>query len=289
MINITNLFKSYDEKCVVNNLSFHVLDNEIYGFIGKNGAGKSTTLNILAGLLHPDQGHIQIKEESLVGYLPESPSFYGWMTPREYMVYLSHGKKTLSIDELLRFVGLYNEKDRKIGGFSRGMKQRLGFACALLHDPKIVILDEPTSALDPEGRKAIIDMILTLKKQGKTIIFSTHILHDVEYLADRILMIHEGKKMFEVDKKTFFKKHNSELLKLKFSEEPSYRHIIKLTELRGVETFTHQENELTLSLKDKQTYFEILNYIKQEQLMLDGITFDKPSLEDLFIKEVNQS
>src|SRR5690554_2869502 len=184
-----------------------VAQNSVFGFVGQNGAGKTTTMKIILGLLKADGGSITVCGEKVsygdtktnrhIGFLPDVPEFYGYMRPKEYLKLCGEitGLSAQAIrnrsEELLALVGL-KDVNRRIGGFSRGMKQRLGIAQALLNEPRLLICDEPTSALDPIGRKQILDILATVR--GKTtVIFSTHILSDVERICDHIGILHHGK------------------------------------------------------------------------------------------------
>ena len=206
MLQITDLHKRFGEKQVLKGLTLSVPEHSIYGFIGQNGAGKTTTMKIILGLLQADAGEIMIAGEKVtygqtatnrhIGYLPDVPEFYPFMTAAEYLTFCGEicGMKKSEIksrsQELLTLVGLHDETHR-IKGFSRGMKQRLGIAQALLNKPKLLICDEPTSALDPVGRKEILDILLAVKEQT-TVLFSTHILSDVERICTDVAFLKDG-------------------------------------------------------------------------------------------------
>lgn len=208
VLELSSVSKRFGERTVLRDLSLTVPEGSIYGFIGENGAGKTTTMKIITGLLASDGGEIRICGEKVsygqtrtnrfVGYLPDVPEFYGYLTAREYLLLvgglagLPSGTLAKRADELLELVGLSDSASRRIGGFSRGMKQRLGIAQALIHRPKLLICDEPTSALDPAGRKDIIDILRAIRPET-TVLFSTHILPDIERVCDRIGLLHEGK------------------------------------------------------------------------------------------------
>lgn len=205
-LNIADLHRSFGGHKVIDGLSLCVPDHSVFGFIGPNGAGKTTTMKMVLGLLKPDDGTIEVcgekvsygetKTNRFIGYLPDVPEFYGYMNPREYLQLCGRitGMRKADIssrtDELLALVGL-EETNRKIAGFSRGMKQRLGIAQALLNEPRLLLCDEPTSALDPAGRKEILE-ILSKIRSTTTVVFSTHVLSDVERICDRIAVIDKG-------------------------------------------------------------------------------------------------
>jgi len=188
-------------------LTLQVEDGEIFGFLGPNGAGKTTTLKLLTGLIFPTSGTARVRGRSIddigmhreIGYLPEQPYFYDYLTARELLDYYARFSNYSSFDRrervnrLLERVGLASAADVQLRKYSKGMLQRAGLAQAILHDPQVVFLDEPMSGLDPVGRYEVRDMILELKKQGRTVFFSTHILSDAEMLCDRVAVLAAGK------------------------------------------------------------------------------------------------
>lgn len=206
ILKISHVTKSFGSSRVIKDLSFSVPEHSVFGFIGQNGAGKTTTMKMILGLLKADGGEIFVNGEKVtfgqnranqyIGYLPDVPEFYGFMTPNEYLTLcgritgMNREEISRKSAELLELVGLENA-NKRIHSFSRGMKQRLGIAQALLNGPKLLICDEPTSALDPIGRKEILD-ILSSVKEHTTVLFSTHILSDVERICDRIAFLHDG-------------------------------------------------------------------------------------------------
>jgi ABC-2 type transport system ATP-binding protein len=195
----------------VKNLSLSVQPGEVYGLLGPNGCGKSTTLKILLGLVTPNSGHALIfgkdsreyRSRRDVGFLPENPYFYKFLTAAETLAF--YGKicglsgKTLAtrIDELIELVGLRDARDRRVGGFSKGMLQRIGLAQALIQDPGLVVLDEPTAGVDPAGSHQIRDLILDLKKRGKTVLLTSHLLEQVQEICDRVGIMARGEMIRE--------------------------------------------------------------------------------------------
>jgi ABC-2 type transport system ATP-binding protein len=191
----------------VRNATFTVHRGEVFGLIGHNGAGKTTTMKMMLGLIRPDQGHGTILGTSIrdsrsrlkVGFLPETPHFYDYLKPAELLDYFGHlygmDRHTCRkrIPELLERVGLTGAQDKQLRKFSKGMLQRVGLAQALLPDSEIVVLDEPQSGLDPLGRKDVRDIIVSLKDEGKTVLFSSHVLPDVEHVCDRVALMVQGK------------------------------------------------------------------------------------------------
>jgi len=212
VIRIQNLHKTFKDFKAVNDLSLTVFDGDVYGFLGPNGAGKSTTIRMMLSLIFPTSGSIELFGKSLpmarnevmqhVGAIVEKPDFYGYLTAYknlEIFGKMQHAdvSKT-NIFKILDWVGLAERSDSKVKTFSQGMKQRLGIAQALLHNPKLVVLDEPTNGLDPQGMVEIREMILRLNKdEKKTIVLSSHILSEVELIANRMVIISKGKAIVE--------------------------------------------------------------------------------------------
>lgn len=214
-IEVKNLSKTFrhpmrvwDLVEAVKDFSFSVETGEIVGFVGHNGAGKTTAIKMLMGLIWPTSGEIAIfgkkpgdvSVKNKIGFLPERPYFYSQLTGMDVLKYfgkLSGMKGNSLIDraeKVLRRVGLYNDRNRRLSGYSKGMLQRIGLAQAIIHDPELVIMDEPMSGLDPVGRKEVKEIIRSLKRDGKSVIFSSHILSDIENLSDRVLIIENGVK-----------------------------------------------------------------------------------------------
>lgn len=195
MLKVDGIRKSFSGNDVLRGVSFSIKQGEIYGLIGKNGAGKTTLLNIMAGLMDKDAG--TLKKDGVIGYLPDLPNFFEYLKTDEYLDFLLMDKDKKRRDELLDMVGL--KSGLKVKTMSRGMRQRLGIAAALVNNPDIILFDEPTSALDPLGRKDVKDILLNLKDKGKTIVLSTHILADMDKICDRAGFLHNGIIVKEVD------------------------------------------------------------------------------------------
>jgi len=210
-IEATNLSKTFRGKKghvveALKNLSFEIETGEVFGFLGPNGAGKSTTIKILMGLISSQSGEAKIMGHRItssdarkyVGYLPENPSFYDYLTAEEYLAFVGENFKMTSSqvkessDAVLELLELTDARKRSVRSYSKGMVQRLGIAQVLLHDPDVYILDEPMSGLDPLGRVLVKNIILDLKRRGKSVFFSTHITSDVETICDRVGIIAQG-------------------------------------------------------------------------------------------------
>jgi len=207
-----SLTKRFKKLVAVDNLDLIVYRGDVFGFLGPNGAGKSTTIRMLTSLIYPDSGEIFLFNEKLsptnknvlrrVGAIVESPDFYLYLTAYKNLEILARiygiNPTRKQIMEILEFVGLANRWNSKVKTFSHGMKQRLGIAQALLHNPDLIILDEPTTGLDPYGMKEIRDLIVQLaKEKGKTVFLSSHLLYEIEQVANRMIIINNGKKIIE--------------------------------------------------------------------------------------------
>lgn len=293
MLKITNLKKSFGNKKVLCGLDLSVPEHSVTGFIGRNGVGKTTTMKAVLGLLRADDGEIYVSGERVVygetstnrhiGYLPDVPEFYPFMTPREYLKLCgeSCGMKKADIEarseELLRLVGLY-EENRRIKGFSRGMKQRLGIAQALLCRPKLLICDEPTSALDPVGRKEILDILISVKEQT-TVLLSTHILSDVERICTDVAFLNDGKIVMQgkVDG----------LKNIRYAEEFRLETMREKDTKVFLETFekVRQAGKDTLIFSgDESRMFEVMSYITEHKIPIHKFERIEPTIESLFME-----
>ncbi len=206
IISLKNLSKSYGLARAVDDLSLSVKQGEFFGFLGPNGAGKTTTIRMITGAMEPDHGSVEVvglsqenKQEihQLIGVVPESRGFYDWMTGEEYLsffanLYQIEGDRSAKVSNLLEATDLLRNKNKKVGAYSRGMKQRLGLARALINDPKILILDEPTLGLDPQGQEDIKNLLKRLNSDGVTIFYSSHLLQEVENLCTKVAIINHG-------------------------------------------------------------------------------------------------
>lgn len=269
MLKTQGLEKRFGAHLVLKGLNLTVHRGEIYGFIGHNGAGKSTTMQILMGLLSADGGTVNrgFSTRQQVGYLPESPEFFPYMTAAQYLHYIgtAGGHSPQSIKrrtaELLEQVSLTAHAKRPIGGFSRGMKQRLGLAVALYHDPELLLLDEPSSALDPLGRQDVVRILEALKAQGKTIFLSTHILDDIEKICDRIGVLHGGIIAIEGPLQQLLQSAGGQAVSVRFTDEVSPE---------AIETFT----------KQVQTQYKLGIEVLEDRRILFRATEAKPQLQE---------
>ena len=295
MIKIENLHVSFNDKQVLKGLNLHIPSNSIFGFVGKNGAGKTTTMKAILGLLTANKGSVLVNNEKVVfggtntnkyiGYLPDVPEFYPFMTAYEFLLFCAKLTKMDEevikdrVNEMLTLVGLENET-HQINGYSRGMKQRLGIAQALLNKPKILICDEPTSALDPIGRKQILDILKSVSKET-TVLFSTHILSDVENVCSDVAFLDDG--VIKVCGKL-------QDIKAKY-EKQEYTLVLEKQEdvnlLLEKFSFINQtiNNQLSFYLSNNNLY-EVLQFISLNKISLIKIEKNEPTLESLFMEVI---
>ena len=293
MLRISGLEKRFGDKQVLKGLELTVPEHSIFGFVGKNGAGKTTTMKTVLGLLRADAGEIWVNGEEVVygqtatnrhiGYLPDVPMFYPFMTASEYLHFcgeitgLRRAETENRSRELLELVGLAREKHR-IRGFSRGMKQRLGIAQALLNQPKLLICDEPTSALDPVGRKEILDILLAVREQT-TVLLSTHILSDVERICTDVAFLDNGVAGLQGPLSQIKTKYRSEAYLLETEREEDTAALLEAfsdTEKIGGNRLTFYEKQNTLH--------DVLGFAAQRKLSLVKLERAEPSLESLFME-----
>jgi len=300
-IETTELSKVYSLKPALHNLNIAVKKGEVYGFIGRNGAGKTTTINLLLSLIHSTTGQIKINEQlisfgdqnykKVIGYVPDVPVFPNYMNAFEYVTYAcemysveQHLIKE-KVLEVLDFVDLKDHK-KKIGAYSRGMKQRLAIAQALVHDPEIVIMDEPTSALDPIGRKDVINIILKLKGK-KTIFYSTHILEDVEKVCDRIGLLDNGHLILEDTIQNIQNQYyqNQMLITTKQPKEE----VFSLLEKKNIKNNLQlTEKGILCELHGETSAQDILEILITEHVNILEFKRQNATLEDVFIRVTNE-
>ena len=303
MIEVQNLIKNYGNIQAVKNISFTVNKNEVLGFLGPNGAGKSTTMNMIVGYLPMTSGTIKIngidisenpkEAKKNIGYLPEIPPLYPDMKVIEYLKFVAGIKginkqdRAFQIDRAMSRLKITDKKNRVIKNLSKGYKQRVGFAQALLGDPKVIILDEPTVGLDPSQTKEVRDLI---KKLGKdhTIIFSSHILSEVNAVADRILIINNGEikaqdttNNLEVDRNEVILKLDIEGDKNKTSEV--LKSIDGFIDILDTVEVSDGVYSYKVSVADDSVRKSIVSKLTMEDLSIVEITTMKRSLEDVFL------
>ena len=314
-VTIQNLWKSFDtgwgkKRTILKDLNLAIKENEIFGYLGANGAGKTTTFKLILGLIHADRGEIFFwdkpashhKNRSILGYLPENPYFYNYLTAAESLNFyaglfdIDTETKKRRIDELLTLVELDHARDLQLRKFSRGMLQRVGIAQALINDPHLLILDEPMSGLDPMGRKKMRDIILTCRSQGKTIIFSTHIISDVESICDRASILAGGelKKVVDIDSVIDSGDTNWEIIcHAKAADFQQSGILEKVIKENGNSTgdaiqTTFSGNRTVLTTHDKTVAYALMNQINQHHLDLVSFGPRRNNLEEIYIKTTGQ-
>ncbi len=302
VLKIENLSKKFGTQKVLDEISFSVKEGSIFGFIGQNGAGKTTTMRMILGLLKKDSGEILVMDEKVhfgetktnrnIGYLPDVPEFYGYMSAKEYLglcgeiTDMPKDRIKERTEEMLELVGLENSK-KKIRSYSRGMKQRLGIAQALLNEPKLLICDEPTSALDPKGRKEILDILQKVKGKS-TVIFSTHILSDVERICDEVAVLHGGKIVLQGTLSEIRSKHRKEGLVIEFMTGKEKETFLREEKMAGYRTEANENGTGVvlhgLDLEKMQLdVYEALLRLKMAAVKIEVM---EPTMENLFLEVV---
>ncbi len=293
---ISNLTKTYGTQKAIDNISFRVNDKEIVGFLGPNGAGKSTTMKIVTGYISADAGKASvngvdvnsdsIKAKKLIGYLPESNPLYYEMYVREYLEFIAGIHQITSglkqrIEAVIDLTGLRPEGKKKIGQLSKGYKQRVGLAAALIHDPEVLILDEPTSGLDPNQIVEIREVIRGLGK-NKTVLFSSHILQEVESICDRVIIINKGNIVAD-DTLSNLRAGNktSHSIMVDFAEEVESN---LLRNLQGViEVTAHAPSSFTLQTAEPEHVRKrLLSFSLENNFNILSLKSEHKSLEDVF-------
>ncbi len=302
ILEISDLQMSFGTNHVLRGLNMEVPEHAIFGFVGRNGAGKTTTMKIVLGLLKAQGGSVTVCGETVsygatrtnrhIGYLPDVPEFYGYMRPREYLKLcgeitgLAPAKIKSRSEELLELVGLEGV-NRRIGGFSRGMKQRLGIAQALLNEPRLLICDEPTSALDPIGRRQVLDILSAIKGRT-TVVFSTHILSDVERICDHIAVLEQGQLALSGTLAEIQKQQRRNSFRIRFATEAEATAFTQLEELnRGGVELILDGKELQISCEDGSIDGQkLVDLLSEHRLAPENFEAMEPTLEDLFTEVV---
>ena len=306
MISVKNLTKYYGEHLAVDNISFEITKGHVYGFLGPNGAGKSTTMNIITGCLSPTSGNVVIDKydifenpneaKRLIGYLPEHPPLYNNETPLEYLTFVGEAKKIPKeelgkvIDDVIEKTGLYSVKNHSISTLSKGYKQRLGIAQALLGNPKVIILDEPTVGLDPIQ---IIEIRNLIKELGKThtVIFSSHILSEVQAICDRIIMISKG-KLVAFGKPEEIQKQFLALSEIVLVTDAAFDEVKDiLTNIKGITSICKKDNAKFTTVCIKSDENDLYNlsgliykkFAKSKKIIYE-MSLKKGDLEDVFVE-----
>jgi len=293
-ITVKNLSKTYGEQKAVDNISFTVNKGEIVGFLGPNGAGKSTTMKMITGYLAPDGGDITVADVDVtkeaqaakkkIGYLPESNALYYEMYVKEYLDFIADmhhlANKQQAINEVIEQVGLTREKAKKIGQLSKGYKQRVGLAAALLHNPEVLILDEPTSGLDPNQ---IIEIRNVIKEQGKNklVLFSSHILQEVEAICDRVIIINKGKIVADDQLANLQQRSTTNIVRVQFKEALEAEWLRRLAGVKAINKL--DIHTWTIETDEPETVRRQLLQLSVEQnLNIVALQSESQSLEEVF-------
>jgi len=295
VIETRDLTKRFGDVVAVDSLNMRVKRGEIYGFLGPNGAGKTTTIKMILGLIHPTGGEVYINGEKMhpdnieikkeIGFLPERVSFYRNLTPVQTLNFFCELKEVdkFIVPKLLKEVGLQNDANRKVGTFSKGMIQLLGFAQAMVGSPSIYILDEPSSGLDARWVKTIREKIRYLNEKGATVMFSSHILSEVQALCDRVCVINKGHLIAEDTIENLNKKLNIKpklIIKVGGKAKISSKDI---EDIEGVDNVEIKDNEITVVCDGKRK-LQIIEEIKNKGIPIEDFQTIEPSVEDVFVK-----
>ncbi len=293
-IEVKNLFKFYGEQAAVNDISFSINKGEIVGFLGPNGAGKSTTMKILTGYMPATSGEVKICGEEVdidsketkkkIGYLPENNPLYLDMYVREYLEFVGKIYKVPNlkqrIDEMIQQVGLEVEQNKKIGMLSKGYRQRVGLAQAIIHDPEVLILDEPTTGLDPNQLVEIRELIKNIGK-SKTVMLSTHIMQEVEAICDRVIIIKSGKIVADNSASELQYEDNKQVVYVEFEGDFNKNHLKKETGVSNVENVGENawliESSANLDLRKV-----IAQFAQKHNLLVLTLRKEEKTLEEVF-------
>lgn len=306
ILSISNLTKKYGSFIAVDNLSLDVEENSCVGFLGPNGSGKTTTIKILTGIIQQTSGHATIKgfdinknfREAInnVGAMVETPEFFSGFTPKDALSYngkirgITGNLLRERIDFVLQQTGMSDWSKKKIGTFSKGMKQRIAIASCLLHDPDILILDEPTSGLDPKGIRDVRGIIEQLKNQGKTIFMSSHLLSEVQNICDEVAIIYDGKL---VDYKQISELQNKSLvskIKIDLVSPPTELQFELIGNYTGVQNVFLQNSQVTVNFEGDATLkSDFLSYLQSEGLRVVSFSSTDEGLEDLYDRLIPDS
>ena len=305
-ISIENLSKHYKNVKALDDLTLEIPENVVFGFLGPNGAGKTTTVKLLTGFSQPTSGKAFVAGEEIsndnlnlrskTGLLPDVPTFYDWMSGREFLHWvgelfrLPKAEIRTRTEELLQLVELEKAANRRIGGYSRGMKQRLGIAQALFNHPKVLFLDEPTSALDPIGRRDVLTLVKRLKQEA-TVFMSTHILADVERVCDMVAIVNSGKLVLVSTVEALREKYTHSVFDMEFLEDSTsfaehLKHISYLSEPELIGENGTQVLRIK-ALDIKQARSQLPRLIAESGLTLSRYELNVPNLEDIFLEVIN--
>lgn len=298
MLEINKIYKEYENMVAVDGISLKVKKGEIFGILGPNGAGKSTLIGMICGLIKKTSGEIIYEDgkekirkwKSNIGIVPQDFALYWDLSVEENIRFFCslYGFKGEELkrrtDKTLEFIGLSDVRKKKASELSGGMKRRLNIGCAIAHSPKLIIMDEPTVGIDPQSRNHILESVLKLREEGSTIIYTSHYMHEVEYLCDRIAIVDKGKVIAEgtcselkdliEDKKVYGVRVSREVKNLKD----------KLLEISGIEKVVFSENEYKITtLKESNLIAKIVQVMSDSKVDIQNILSEEPTLETVFL------
>jgi ABC-2 type transport system ATP-binding protein len=288
-VEVKHIVKSYADKIVVDDLSFSVPQNEIFGLIGPNGAGKTTTIRMMMDIIKPDSGDITILGEKFteasknrLGYLPEERGLYKKLTVMDSIIYLASLKgmdrrsAREKADKLLDQTGMLPHGRKKIDELSKGMRQIIQFIVTIIHDPELVILDEPFSGLDPVNTELLKELVIDMRNQGKAVVLSTHQMNQVEELCDRILMINNGLNVLYGNPTEIKSKYRSNSVILDFEGE--------LGQVLGVTEKRAHKDYVELVLDANTTPKQVLERLVSTGIIINRFELATPSMHEIFLK-----
>ena len=292
-IEVKNLFKYYGEQAAVRDVSFSVNKGEIVAFLGPNGAGKSTTMKIMTGYIPASSGEVyiggikvdidELKTRQMIGYLPENNPLYVDMYVREYLEFVGRIYKVKNLKarvaEMVHAVGLDVEQNKKIGALSKGYRQRVGLAQAIIHDPEVLILDEPTTGLDPNQLVEIRELIRQIGKQ-KTVLLSTHIMQEVEAICDRVIILSKGQIVADDKAKTLQQELEHQTVYVEFDSAVSKAQLAKIPNVSKVEAL--DKGWLIESIAPEDLRKSVAQYAQAQNWLILTLNIEQKSLEEVF-------
>lgn len=303
LIDVNNLGKKFGDEYAIKNLSFKINSGEIFGLIGPNGAGKTTTIRILCCLISPTEGEAIIgglnlndrlnsqKIRKMIGYVPDSVGLYERLSAYENLLFFGKlydypkGELPGNIEKYLRLVDLWDQRNKPVGSYSKGMKQKVALARALIHEPQLLILDEPTANLDPESSKNIRDLVMNLKGEGRTILFNTHNLDEAQRICDRIGVLKTTLRAVDTPDNLKDKYGKEKLIQVKLDYVPEK--LVDILNTSGYPVLSHDSNNLTIEnthqVDESQNIIEL---VMKEGVKIRSISEQSSSLEDVYIKLV---
>ena len=297
MVQINNLMKSYKGFKVLDGLTMTINKGDVYGFLGKNGCGKTTTMNIICDIIPKDDGEIILGDGEnpvRIGYLPEAPALFGYMNGYEYLEYIAGcakytGDVKKRTAEVLEITGMTEGGKRRIKGYSRGMNQRLGIAATIFTNPDLVILDEPTSALDPEGRAEVMTIIRNLTGTGCTILLCTHILSDVERVANRIGIMRNGRLAAEGSISEILDKYRVNTIELAVAEpDEQTEKLLRESAFAKNVSFYAAAQRYVIDVEDEDRGMaELLRLLADNNIPVKSLKASRPTLEQVYLDLVS--